>query len=228
MSETTISTLVDAGNASAGPPLGPELGPTPVDVGKVVQRINEETADFEGMEIPVDVTVDEETGAFEIAVGTPPAAALLKDRAGIETGSGEPNAVKVANMAMKDIVDVAEMKQRDLVALDLRGATKEILGTAQSLGVLVDNKEPIEVQQEIDDGEFDAVFAGEEELPDEPVGGEIDTEEARQLLEERAAEREAEAEDEEDAEAGEEAEDGEEAEEAGEAGEEAAEEGEDA
>ncbi len=210
----TISTLVDAGNASAGPPLGPALGPLPVDIGAVVSEINEKTQDFEGMEIPVDVEVDEETGDFTVEVGTPPTAALLRDKAGIDRGSGEPNRVKIANMPLKDIITVAEMKKPDLVALDTRGATKEVLGTAQSMGVLVDNKEPFEVQAEIDDGEYDAVFAGEEELPDEAKGGEIDVEAAQQQLEELEEQREEEAEDEDEEEVeGEEAEDGEDAEE---------------
>lgn len=196
----TISTLVDAGNASAGPPLGPALGPLPVDIGEVVNEINQRTEDFEGMEIPVDVIIDEETGDFEIEVGTPPVAALVKDKADIDGGSGAPNEVKVANMAMKDVIAIAEMKQPDLVALDLPGATKEVLGSMQSMGVLVDGKEPMEVQQEVDDGEYDAVFAGEEELPDEPKGGEIDAEEAQRQLEERLEEEEAEAEEDEDGE----------------------------
>lgn len=207
MMTETINTLVEGGSASAGPPLGPALGPLPVDIGAVVSAINEQTEGFAGMEVPVEVTVDEETGDFEIAVGTPPASALLKDKAGLDAGSGEPNAVKVANMPLKQIIEIAELKMGDLVALDMKGATKEILGSAQSLGVLIDNKEPRTVQQEIDDGQYDAVFAGDEELPDEAQGGDIDTEEARRRLEERQAEREAEAEEEE-----EEAEEGEEAE----------------
>lgn len=205
-----ISTLVDAGNANAGPPLGPALGPLPVNIGEVVNAINEQTKDFEGMEIPVDVEVDEETGDFTIEVGTPPTAALLRDKAGIEKGSGEPNRVKIANMPLKDVIAVAEMKLPDLVALDKAGATNEVLGTAQSMGLLVDGKEPQEVQQEVRDGKYDAVFAGEEELADEAKGEDIDAEEAKAQLEELEAQREAEAEEEEEEEA--EAEEGEEAE----------------
>lgn len=215
MMTETISTLVEGGQASAGPPLGPALGPLPVDIGAVVSAINEKTAGFEGMEVPVDVAVDEETGDFTITVGTPPVAALIRDKAGIAKGSGEPNVVKVANMPLKQLFEIADLKAPDLVALDTRGAVKEVLGTAQSMGILVDGKEPREVQQEIDDGVYDAVFAGDEELPDEAKGGEIDTEAARQKLAERRAEREAAAEEEEEeaAEEGEEPEEAEDAEE---------------
>ncbi|MDY6768515.1 MAG: 50S ribosomal protein L11 [Candidatus Nanohaloarchaea archaeon] len=215
MGEETVNLLVEGGEASAGPPLGPTLAPIEaVDINEVVSAINDATGGFEGMEVPVEVVVDDETGEFEVDVGTPPAAALLKERAGLDAGSGEPDTVKVANMPLKDVIEVADLKLPDLVALDLRGATKEILGSAQSLGVLVDNKEPVEVQQDIDEGMYDDLWSGERDwrdLPDEAEGGDIDTDAARQELEERAAEREAddtepeEAEDEEEAEEPEEA-----------------------
>ena len=156
MSETTtISTLVEGGAASAGPPLGPELGPLPADVGEVVQAINDKTEDFEGMEVPVDVEVDEETGDFTVEVGKPPAAALIKDVVGFETGSGEPNLNKVADMSFSQACRVARMKSTDLLGMDLRGCVKEVIGSAHSMGVTIDGKEAYEVQQEIDAGEYD-------------------------------------------------------------------------
>ena len=163
MSETTtINTLVEGGSASAGPPLGPELGPLPADVGEVVQAINEKTKDFEGMEVPVDVEVDEETGEFTVEVGKPPAAALIKDVVGFDTGSGEPNLNKVADMSFSQACRVARMKSTDLLGMDLRGCVKEIIGTAHSMGVTVDGKEAYEVQQEIDAGEYDEELENEE------------------------------------------------------------------
>ncbi len=155
MSQKTISSLVEAGNASAGPPLGPQLGPLPVNIGEVVSTINQKTSDFEGMEIPVDVIVDEDTGDFEVEVGTPPVAALIKDKAGIESGSGEPNKNKVADLDFEDIKAIADMKRSDLVAMDLRGAVKEVLGSCMSAGVTVDGKDADQVQKLIDQGEYD-------------------------------------------------------------------------
>lgn len=155
MGETTISTLVEGGSASAGPPLGPQLGPLPVDIGAVVGSINEKTAAYEGMEVPVDVTVDEDTGDFEIEVGTPPAAALIKEKAGIESGSGEPNAVVVADLDFDTVIQIAEMKRPDLNALDLRGAVKEIIGSCDSMGVTIDGQDPRDVHKQIDDGAYD-------------------------------------------------------------------------
>lgn len=155
MGETTISTLVEGGSASAGPPLGPQLGPLPVDIGAVVGSINEKTAAYEGMEVPVDVTVDEDTGDFEIEVGTPPAAALIKEKAGIESGSGEPNTVVVADLDFDTVIQIAEMKRPDLNALDLRGAVKEIIGSCDSMGVTIDGQDPRDVHKQIDDGAYD-------------------------------------------------------------------------
>ncbi|MFP4038829.1 MAG: 50S ribosomal protein L11 [Candidatus Nanohaloarchaea archaeon] len=156
MSETTtISTLVEGGSASAGPPLGPELGPLPADVGEVVQTINEKTADFEGMEVPVDVEVDEETGDFTVEVGKPPVAALIKDVVGFESGSGEPNREKVADMSFSQACRVARMKSTDLLGMDLRGCVKEVIGSAQSMGVTIDGEDAYKVQQKIDEGEYD-------------------------------------------------------------------------
>jgi large subunit ribosomal protein L11 len=160
--KTTISTLVEGGSASAGPPLGPELGPLPTDVGEVVSAINEKTADFTGMEVPVDVIVDEDTGDFEIEVGKPPAAQLIFDELGIEKGSGEPNKNVVADMSFEDVCKVARMKASDLLAMDLRGAVKEIIGTADSSGITIDGKDPVEVQQEIEDGKYDDRLEAEE------------------------------------------------------------------
>lgn len=159
MSEMTISALVDGGSASAGPPLGPQLGPTPVNIGEVVNAINEKTSAYDGMEVPVDVIVDEETGEFEIEVGTPPTAELVKEKLGIETGSGEPNMNKVADLDFETALEVAEMKLPDLVATDIRGAVKEVIGSCQSMGVTIDGKEAYDVQQLIDDGEYDNEIA---------------------------------------------------------------------
>ena len=162
--KTTINTLVEGGSASAGPPLGPELGPLPVDVGAVVGKINEKTKDFEGMEVPVDVIVDEDTGDFEIEVGKPPTAGLIRDELGIEKGSGEPNKNKVADMSFEQACKVARMKDTDLLGMDLRGAVKEVIGTAQSMGITIDGEDAYEVQQKIGKGEFDDQLEAEEGL----------------------------------------------------------------
>jgi large subunit ribosomal protein L11 len=156
----TIEVLVPGGQANPGPPLGPELGPTPVDVQKVVEEINDQTAAFDGTEVPVTVEYDDD-GSFSIDVGVPPTAALVKDEAGFETGSGEPQENFVADLTVEQVKKIAEQKHPDLLAYDLKNAAKEVVGTCTSLGVTIEGENPREFKQRIDDGEYDDVFAAE-------------------------------------------------------------------
>lgn len=163
MGEETIELLIEGGSASAGPPLGPSLAPMEgIDVGEVVNSINEATEEFDGMEVPVEVIVDEDTGEYEIEVGKPPAAVLIMDELGIDGGSGEPNMNKVADMDFETACKVARMKESDLLAMDLRGAVKEIIGTAQSMGVTVDGEDAYDVHRKIEEGEYDDKLEEEE------------------------------------------------------------------
>jgi len=156
----TIDALVPGGEATPGPPLGPELGPTPVDVQAVVEEINEQTAAFDGTEVPVTVSYEEDS-SFEIEVGVPPTAALIKDEAGFETGSGRPHEDFVADLSVEQVKQIAEQKHADLLAYDLRGAAKEIVGTCASLGVTIEGNDPREFKERIDSGEYDDAFVAE-------------------------------------------------------------------
>jgi large subunit ribosomal protein L11 len=156
----TIEVLVPGGQADPGPPLGPELGPTPVDVQAVVGEINDQTEAFDGTEVPVTVTYEED-GSFEIEVGVPPTAELIKDEAGFETGSGQPHEEFVADLSVDQIVQIAEQKHPDLLSYDLKNAAKEVVGTCTSLGVTVEGNDPREFKHRIDEGEYDEYFADE-------------------------------------------------------------------
>ena len=156
----TIEVLVPGGQANPGPPLGPELGPTPVNVQDVVSQINEETAAFDGMEVPVTVEYDDD-GSFSIEVGVPPTAELIKDEAGFDTGSGQPQSNFVADLSVEQVIQIAEQKQSDLLSYDLKNAAKEVVGTCTSLGVTIDGEDPREFKQRIDAGEYDEIFANE-------------------------------------------------------------------
>ncbi len=153
----TIEALVPGGQADPGPPLGPELGPTPVDVQDVVARINDETAAFDGMEVPVTVDYDDD-GSFEIEVGVPPTAELVKDEAGFETGSGEPHENFVADMSVEQVKTVAEQKSSDLLAYDTKNAAKEVGGTCATLGVTIDGEDARTFDDRVDAGEYDDVL----------------------------------------------------------------------
>jgi large subunit ribosomal protein L11 len=140
-----VELLVSGGQANAGPPLGPALGPLGVNTMAVVTKINELTKDYAGMKVPVKVAVNVEDKTFEVTVGTPTASALIVSELKIEKGSGTPN------------------KAPQLLAQTLKGAAKEMLGTCVSMGVTVEGKDPREVQEEIDAGNYDELLGKNEE-----------------------------------------------------------------
>jgi len=151
-----VEALVAGGQATAGPPLGPALGPLGVNVLAIVNKINEVTKDYAGMKVPVKVIVDTETKEFEVTVGTPTTSALIVSELKIEKGSGSPKAQKVGNLSMEQVVRIARMKQAELLSPNLKAAVKEVLGSCVSMGVTVEGKDPKEVQKEIDEGKHKA------------------------------------------------------------------------
>jgi large subunit ribosomal protein L11 len=158
-----VELLVSGGQATAGPPLGPALGPLGVNTMAVVNRINELTKDYAGMKVPVKVAVDVENKEFEVTVGTPTASALVVSELKIEKGSGTPNTTKVGNLSMDQVIRIAKIKWSELLAPTLKGAAKEVLGSCVSMGVTVEGKDPREVQKEIDEGKYEEIFRKGEE-----------------------------------------------------------------
>jgi large subunit ribosomal protein L11 len=158
-----VELLVSGGQATAGPPLGPALGPLGVNTMAVVNRINELTRDYAGMKVPVKVAVDVENKTFEVTVGTPTASALIVSELKIEKGSGTPNTAKVGNLTIEQVARIAKVKRPQLLASTLKGAAKEMLGTCFSMGVTVEGKDPREVQKEIDAGNYEELFGKSEE-----------------------------------------------------------------
>ena len=105
----TISSLVTGGEASAGPPLGPALGPMGVNILQIISAINEKTKEFQGMKIPVSVSVDSDTKKWEIEVGIPSASALLLKEAGIQKGSGTSGTEWVGEVSADMIAKIAKV-----------------------------------------------------------------------------------------------------------------------
>lgn len=162
----TVEALVDGGKASAGPPIGSSLGPLKVNVAQIVSKINEKTSIFKGMKVPVKIIVDTETKEFEIEVGTPSTSQLLKKELSIELGSGEPHIAKVGVISIEQAIKIAKMKESSLLINSLKAGVKNVVGSCQSLGILVEGKEPKEVMKEIDSGVYDAeIKAGKTETP---------------------------------------------------------------
>jgi len=157
-----IEALVSGGQVTAGPPLGPALGPLGVNVLAIVNKINEITKSYAGMKVPVKITVDIETKEFEVSVGTPTTSALIVSELGVEKGSGAPNTEKIGNLSLQQAVKIAKLKHSELLARNLKYAVKEVLGSCVSMGVTVEEKDPREVQKEIDEGKHDALLTKEE------------------------------------------------------------------
>jgi len=177
MATESIDVLVEGGKATAAPPLGPALGPLGVNIGQVIAEINKKTADFKGMKVPVTVTVEREAKTFTIKVGTPPAAQLIKKEAGVELASGRPESEHVADLRIQQVIKIAKMKEDDLLGADTKARVKEIVGTCNSMGVMVEGKHARDTMRDIEAGKFDdAIKRGKTELT---------AEELKQLDEER-------------------------------------------
>ena len=150
----TLDILVDGGKASAGPPLGPALGPTGIPIMAVVNEINAKTKSFNGMKVPVKIIIDPKTKSFTISVGTPPASALLKSIAGVELGAHNPKTEKVANLTIEQIHTVVQQKGADLAGKTLINRMKEVSGTCVSMGITIEGKDPRVVQKELAAGVY--------------------------------------------------------------------------
>lgn len=152
----TVEVLVDGGKASAGPPLGPALGPLGVNVMKVVQLINEKTAAFVGMKVPVKVIIDPKTKSFDVTVGTPPTSALLFAEAKAEKGSGTPKTAKVGDIKIEQAIKVSRMKQDSLQGATLKARVCEVAGTANSCGITIEGLDGKAFIAAVKNGQFDA------------------------------------------------------------------------
>jgi large subunit ribosomal protein L11 len=152
-----VEVLVPGGKATAGPPIGPALGPLGINVKAVVDEINKQTSTFNGMQVPVRIDVDDKKN-FTVTVGIPPTTALIKKEVNIEKGSPEPNMQIVGDLPMEAAVRIARMKANDMLSYDLKNAVKEVVGTCVSVGVSVDGKRPKEVLAAIDSGTYDSVL----------------------------------------------------------------------
>lgn len=128
---------------------------------EVINAINEKTKQFEGMKVPVTLTVDASTKDFEVEVGTPPTSALILKELGVEKGSGDPTRTKVGNLTIEQVKKVADMKKSSMLGKKEKERVLEIIGSCVSVGVTVEGKDPKDMQKEIKDGVFDGVLVGD-------------------------------------------------------------------
>ncbi|MCX6675067.1 MAG: 50S ribosomal protein L11 [Methanothrix sp.] len=152
---SVVEALVPGGKASAGPPLGPALGPLGVNVAQVVAKINEQTKDLNGMQVPVKIKVKSRT-EFEIEVGTPPTSALILKEMGVEKGTGDKTVV--GNLTMEQVLKIANVKRKGLLSKTLKNAAREVIGTAGSLGATIDGMPSKEAQAAVVSGKYDEIL----------------------------------------------------------------------
>ena len=150
-----VEALVPGGKASAGPPLGPALGPLGVNVAQVVAKINEATKDLNGMQVPVKIKVKSRT-EFEVEVGTPPTSALILKEMGVEKGTGDKSTV--GNLTIDQVIKIANIKRKGLLSKNLKNAAREVIGTAGSLGATIDGMPSKDAQAAVASGKYDEIL----------------------------------------------------------------------
>ncbi len=155
----TVSLLCDAGETKAGGSLAPALGPLGLNLGQVVSDINKQTMAFKGMKVPVNVIVNKTTRKYTIEVGLPPASALVLNELGIPKGSQEPGKDMIKDAKLEQIMRVGHAKIGDMLAYNIKSATKEVLGTMTSMGLTCEGEQPREIAKKVTAGEYDDRFA---------------------------------------------------------------------
>ena len=148
-----IKLLVEGGSMQPGPALSQKLGPAGINIGQVIQKVNDATKSFQGMKVPVEVDIDSSKN-IEVKVFSPPVAELLKKELGIEKGSGLQKKTKMANASIEQIISVSKTKLPNLLSRTLEAAIKSVLGSCITLGILVENKNPLEVIRDIEAGKY--------------------------------------------------------------------------
>ncbi|TMC04005.1 MAG: 50S ribosomal protein L11 [Chloroflexi bacterium] len=132
--KAVVKVQIQAGKATAAPPVGTALGPHGINMGQFIKEYNERTAALTGTVVPAVVTVFEDR-SYTFVTKSPPAADLIRREAGIEKGSGKPNKEKVGKISRAQVKKIAETKLADLNATSIEGAMKMVEGTARSMGV---------------------------------------------------------------------------------------------
>ena len=132
-----VKLIINAGEATPAPPIGPSLAPFGINIGEFCNKFNEASKEFKGMKIPVEITIYEDR-TFDFVLKKPPVSALIKKYLGIDKGSGETGRKFVGVLKMEDVRKIAEEKLPDLNTNDIEKAIKMVIGTAKSMGVKVE------------------------------------------------------------------------------------------
>ena len=166
MGTEKLELLVEGGKAAADQNTAQKLGPLGI-LQNVIKAVNDKTASFAGMKVPVKVSIDTTTKEFTIDIGTPPIAELIKKELNVQKGSGTPDKQKIGNLSIESIIKIAKMKRDSMHANSLKSAVKSTTGSANSLGVLVEGKQAKEVCEMIDKGGFNKQIEEEQTVTPE-------------------------------------------------------------
>ncbi len=150
-----IKLLIEGGDMKPGPTVAQQLGPLGVNMGKVISDVNTATSEFKGMKVPVELDIDEKTKEFTIKTSSPPTSELLKQELKIEKGTADHKNLKMANASIEDVIKITKIKYSNMLEKNFKNAVKSILGTCTSIGILVEDKNPNEVIQDVADGKYD-------------------------------------------------------------------------
>lgn len=156
-----VKMIIEGGAMKPGPTIAQQLGPTGVNLGKVIQDVNSATLGFKGMKVPVEIDVNVKTKSFSIKVFSPPVAELIKKEIGSEKGSGAAAKTKIGNIGIEQAISIAKTKMPNMLAKDLKAAVKLVVGSCVSLGVMVEDKNAKEVIADIDAGAYDREIKSE-------------------------------------------------------------------
>jgi len=157
----TVKLLVEGGKMTPGPAVAQQLGPMGLNLGKIISDVNLKTGDFKGMNVPVVLDIDGDTKEVKITVLSPPTSELIKKEVGIEKGTAARTKVRVGNMAFEQVISVAKQKHDNMLSNELVSSIKSVLGTCQTLGLLVESKEVKEVMIDFNEGMYDAMIKAE-------------------------------------------------------------------
>jgi len=136
--KTVVRLQIEAGKANPAPPIGPALAPHGINLMAFCKEYNARTASRTGEILPAEVSIFTD-GSFTFILKTPPTPVLLRKAAGIDKGSAEPNRTKVGKINRRQVREIAEIKMKDLNAIDLDGAMRQIEGTARNMGIVVED-----------------------------------------------------------------------------------------
>jgi len=155
MSKEIVDVIIEGGKASAGAAMGKAFGPLGVNLPEILNVINEKTKDFGGMKVPVKVIVETEDKSFEVEIGSPSASELIKKEINLQKGSGDQANEKVGNLSIEQIIKIARMKKDSMLANNLKSAVKMIIGSCQSLGILIESKDAKNTSNDVAAGKYD-------------------------------------------------------------------------